>query len=113
MIIDPKDAKWSAQSFSFPTDTLGRDAIIKFGLDTCCRVMVLTLPGLSPAPRPTPHNIQKGRQSFQENASLPPTSPDDFLRFFGASWAFCAEFLFYTHDGRVHDDGEHVQMYEK
>lgn len=62
--------------------------------------MALTLRVPFPAEPPTRNNIQKGRQSFRENASLPPTSPDDFLRFLGASWAFCAEFLFYTHGGK-------------
>lgn len=62
--------------------------------------MALTLRVPLPAAPPTRNNIQKGRQSFRENASLPPTSPDDFLRFLGASWAFCAEFLFYTYGGK-------------
>lgn len=67
-------------------------------LDTCCRVMVLILLAHHPAPQLTPNNIRKGRQSFQGIVSLPPTSPDDFQCFFGASWAFCADFLFYIHE---------------
>lgn len=78
--------------------------------------MALTLQERNPASPPIPSSTQRGRQSFQEIVSLPPTSPDDFLRFFGASWAFCAVFLFYTHGLGMRDgdgDGDDVFWFKE
>lgn len=77
-----------------------------WAFDTCGRALALTLRVPLPSLQPTPNNTRKERQSFQETLSLPPTSPDDSLRFFGASWAFCAEALFYTREWRDHGDDD-------
>lgn len=77
-----------------------------WAFDTCSRAVALTLRERFPSLLPTPNNTRKERQSSQEIVSLPPTSPDDSLRFFGASWAFCAKVLFYIREWRDHDDDD-------